>query len=266
MVWRLRVRVPDLFVRLDPSGKSAPSRIKTITGRFPFRSVLPFGRMTKPPSIPEFLKMIISGWFGALSGTLGVVCGIVSLFWDSATAKWAFYIASVLGLLTAAYRCWKAERERCLASEGKQRPVPQPLLSVVLNSHHGIAAPSPGFHVRNIGRPALDLTIDNFAVGIMAVKFQTVPDVLAAVDGGIERLIPFSVGQTDDEYVSYDEDIELLFLSHPPEINYRVDVVLHYWDVDRQCRYKSVFKVEIDTLWRAASTTFVFQAVDDETA
>ena len=109
----------------------------------------------------------------------------------------AFYIAAALGLLLAAYGGWKAERERHLASEGRQGPMPQPLLSVVLKDRHWIAAKwLAGFHVRNVGRPALDLTIDDVAVGVMVATFQTVPDVLAPVDGGIERPIPFRVGQT----------------------------------------------------------------------
>jgi hypothetical protein len=218
--------------------------------------------MTKPPSIPEFLRTIVSGWFGRLSGTLGVICGIVSLFWDNATARLAFYIASALGLLLAAYGGWKAERERLLANEGRQDPVPQPLLSVVLKDHRGIAARFAGFHVRNVGRPALDLTIDDFEVGVMVARFQTVPDLLAPVEGGIERPIPFRVLQTDDEHVSYGDDIEVLFLSRPPEVIYSVDVAIRYWDVDRQRRYKSVFKVEIDALSQEASTTFVSQVVD----
>ena len=207
--------------------------------------------------------MIVSGWFGRLSGTLGVICGIVSLFWDNAIAKLAFYIAAALGLLLAAYGGWKAEREQHLASEGRGRPMPQPLLSVVLKDRHGIGARFAGFHVRNVGRPALDLTIDDVAVGVMVATFQTVPDVLAPVDGGIERVIPFCVGQTDDEHVSYGENIEVLFLSHPPEVIYRVAVVLRYWDVDRQRRYKSVFNVEIDAVSQEASTTFVSQVVDN---
>jgi hypothetical protein len=219
--------------------------------------------MTKPPSIPEFLRMIVSGWFGRLSGTLGVICGIVSLFWDNAIAKLAFYIAAALGLLLAAYGGWKAEREQHLASEGRRGPMPQPLLSVVLKDRHGIGARFAGFHVRNVGRPALDLTIEDVAVGVMVATFQTVPDLLAPVDGGIERVIPFCVGQTDDEHVSYGENIEVLFLSHPPEVIYRVAVVLRYWDVDRQRRYRSVFNVEIDAVSQEASTTFVSQVVDN---
>jgi hypothetical protein len=182
--------------------------------------------MTKPPSIPEFLRTIVSGWFGRLSGTLGVICGVISLFWDNTTAKWAFYIASILGLVLGAYGGWKAERERVLASEGRQGPLPQALLSVVLKDSHGIAARFAGFHVRNVGSPALDLTIDDFAVGVMVATFQTVADLLAPVDGGTERLVPFCVGQTDDERVSYGESLDVLFLSHPREVVYDVDVIV----------------------------------------